>query len=78
MYSAAYLGGRAILFPHGVNKQVFHKKYVLLERTFRGQKNPKMMVELTLHAAFDGDFRDANHLCALGGLCQIKISPEGS
>ena len=78
MYSAAYLGRRANFFSNGVNNDVFHKKNVLLERTFSGQNNPRMKVKLTWHAASDGGFRDANHLCALRGLCQIKISPEGS
>jgi hypothetical protein len=48
MHSAAYLGRRANLFSNGVNNEVFHKKNVLLERTFSGQNNPRMKVKTYL------------------------------
>ena len=41
----AYLGRRANLFSHGVNNEDFHKKNVLLERTFSGRNNPRMKVK---------------------------------
>ena len=44
----AHLGRRANLFSNGVNNEVFHKKNVLLERTFSGQNNPRMKVKTYL------------------------------
>ena len=48
MYSTAYLGRRANSFSNDVNNEDFHKKNVLLERTFSGQNNPRMKVKTYL------------------------------
>ena len=45
MYSTAYLGRRANSFSNDVDNEDFHKKNVLLERTFSGRNNQRMKVE---------------------------------
>ena len=42
MYSTAYLGRRANSFSNDVNNEDFHKKNVLLERTFSGQNSQRV------------------------------------